>query len=130
MIVQFRTSRDLLDTMRIGQSPAWKISKLSLKHHGTTRVHVVNWEGTLRIEGDYCEEKSIEDHPDHPPGRTVVAFTNPIVRLCKVEFANPRNPVSYHELAYESATATEPSYEANGNWPAPSRDSANSHDDE
>lgn len=130
MIVQFRTSRDLLDTMRIGQSPAWKISKLSLKHHGTTRVHVVNWDGTLRIEGDYFEEKSIENHPDHPLGRTVVAFTNPVIRLCKVEFTNPRNPVSYHELSYESETATEPSYEANGNWPAPSRDSANSQYDE
>lgn len=130
MIVQLRTSRDLLDTMRIGQSPAWSISKRSLQQHGTTRVHVVNWDGTLRIEGDYYEDKSIEDHPDHPPGRTVVAFTNPVLRLCRVKFTNPRNPVSYHELAFESETAAEPSYAANGKWPPPSRDSALSLYDE
>lgn len=124
MIIQVRTSRDLLDTLRIGQSPAWKVSKRSLKHRGTTRVHVVNWDGTVRIEGDYFENESVEDHPDHPPGRTVIAFTNPRVRLCRVDFENARNPVSYHKLDYENATEEPPSYSANGNWPKPSRDEA------
>ena len=125
MIVQVRTSRDLLDTLRIGMSPAWCFSKASLRRHQTTRVHVVNWEGTIRIEGDYSEELSVEDPPDHPPGRTVIAFTNPSIHLCKVEFSNPRNPVSYHELSYEATTRVVPCYHTlPTGWPVPSRDEA------
>jgi hypothetical protein len=125
MIIQVRTSRDLLDTLRIGMSPAWRFTKASLRRHQTTRVHVINWDATIRIEGDYSEELSVEDHPDHPPGRTVIAFTNPSIQLCKVEFTNPRNPVSYHELSYEAATRSIPCYQplATG-WPVPSRDEA------
>ncbi len=126
MIIQVRTSRDLLDNLRIGQSPAWKVSKDSLQRHGTSRVHVVNWDGTVRIEGDYSPDNSIEDHPDHPPGRTVIGFTSGRIRLCRVDFDNPRNPVSYHELDYENETHALPSYQPiDGEWPVPSRDEAN-----
>ena len=124
MIIQVRTSRDLLDTLRIGQSPAWSVSKASIARHGTTRVHVVNWDGTIRIEGEYSEAHSIEDHPDHASGRTVVGFVNPRIMLCNVEFENPRNPVSYHDLAYEQNTTAEPWYQPVQGWPAPSRDEA------
>lgn len=127
MIIQVRTSRDLLDTLRIGLSPAWVVSLSSMRRHGTTRVHVVNWDGTVRIEGDLCEERCVENHPDHPPDRTVLAFTNGQVVLCNVDFPNPRNPVSYHDADYERATRTSPTYSPiDGQWPAPSRDEANS----
>jgi hypothetical protein len=123
MIVQVRTSRDLLDTLRIGMSPAWSVSKDSLQRRVTTRVHVVNWDGTLRIEGDYSDQHSIENHPDHPAGRTTIGFTNGRIVLCSVEFPAARNPVSYHQLAYEDATSAEPAYAPlNGQWPPPSRD--------
>ncbi|WP_197527357.1 hypothetical protein [Pirellulimonas nuda] len=68
MIVRIRTSRDLLGLLAIGQTAAWVVSKQSLKSHATTRVHVVNWTGTQRIEADYSEEHTIENHPDHPQG--------------------------------------------------------------
>jgi hypothetical protein len=124
MIVQVRTSRDLLDTLRIGMSPAWKVSKASLRSHGTTRVHVVNWNGSVRIEGDYSEELSVENHPDHPPGRTVIALANAQIALCRVDFPNPRNPISYHEDEYEQTTRAEPYYRPVYGWPPPSRDEA------
>lgn len=123
MIIQLRTSRDLLDTMRLGLSPAWKVSKSSLERRGTLRVHVVNWDGTVRIEADYAPDLSIEDHPDHPSGRTIIAFTNPCMALCNVQFDNARNPVAYYDLDYEAATKATPSYQQ-GPWPAPSRDEA------
>lgn len=124
-IIQVRTSRDLLDTLRIAMSPAWTVSKASIESHGTSRVHVVNWDGTLRIEGDYSESLSMEDHPDHPPGRTVIAFTDARIVLCDVNFTNRRNPVSYHELDYEDATRAQPLYAPiDGRWPPPSRDEA------
>jgi hypothetical protein len=125
MILQVRTSRYLLDTLRIGLSPAWSLSKASLQRRGTTRVHVVNWDGTVRIEGNYSDEQSIENHPDHPAGRTVLGFTDGQIVLCSVKFSNPRNPVSYHELTYEQATRANPAYSVlDGKWPAPSRDEA------
>lgn len=124
MIIQVRTSRDLLDTLRIGQSPAWSVSKASIARQGTTRVHVVNWDGTMRIEGEYSEEHSIEDHPDHESGRTVVGFVDPRIVLCGVAFDNPRNPVSYHELEYEENTKAKPWYIPKNGWPVPSRDEA------
>jgi hypothetical protein len=108
MIVQVRTSCDLLDTLRIGMSPAWAVSKTSLQRHGTSRVHVVNWDGTVRIEGTYSEALSIEDHPDPSPGRTVIAFTDARIVLWNVGFSNPRNPFSYHQLDYEEATKAQP----------------------
>ncbi|MFO0204281.1 MAG: hypothetical protein ACK528_14260 [Alphaproteobacteria bacterium] len=127
MIVQVRTSRDLLDTLRIGLSPAWSVSMASLQRQGTIRVHVVNWDGTIRIEATYCEALSIENHPDHPIGRTVIGFTDGKNVLCSVSFPNPRNPVSYHELMYEESTRAVPAYSViDGKWPAPSRDEAQS----
>jgi hypothetical protein len=126
MIVQVRTSRDLLDTLRIGMSPAWCVSKESIRRHGTTRVHVVNWDGTLRIEGNYSEERSVENHPDHPLGRTVIGFEDGRIVLCQATFQSPRNPVSYHELNYEVQTRADPLYgPVAGHWPPPSRDEAN-----
>ena len=130
MIIQVRTSRDLLDTLRIGLSPAWSVSKASLRTRGTTQVHVVNWDGTVRIEGDYSEESSIENHPDHPPGRTILGFRNGRIVLCDVQFEH-RNPVSYHELAYSQETRAEPSYAPiAGKRPAPSRDEARALNDD
>jgi hypothetical protein len=124
MIVQVRTSRDLLDTLRIGMSPAWCVSKDSLRRRGTTRVHVVNWDGTVRIEGNYSEELSVENHPDHPQGRTVIAFTAGRIVLCAVTFP-ARNSVRYYELEYEDATRADHAYAPlNGQWPPPSRDEA------
>ncbi len=123
MIIQVRTSRDLLDTMRLGLSPAWKVTKASLARRGTNRVHVVNWDGTMRIEGDYAADLSIEDHPDHPAGRTIIAFANPRLVLCSVQFDNARNPVAYLDLEYEEQSRSAPSYQP-GPWPAPSRDEA------
>jgi hypothetical protein len=52
------------------------------------RVHVVDWDGTYRIEGN-----------------------------SEVQ-TNPRNAVSYHELDYEAATRAEPRYAPiDGHWP-------------
>jgi hypothetical protein len=87
-------------------------------------VHVVNWDGSIRIEGEYSEVRSIEDHPDHAAGRTIIGFVNPRIVLCSVVFENPRNPVSYHELEYEHTTTAAPWYEPKNGWPVPSRDEA------
>lgn len=94
-------------------------------------MHIVNWDGTVRIEGDYSEASSIENHPEHPQGRTVLGFDNGRIVLCDVKFPNPRNPVSYHELAYSQETRAEPSYAPlEGKWSAPSRDEARAIYDE
>lgn len=117
MIVQVRTRADLVEILKIGLSAAWKVSKESIRRQGTTRVHVVNWDGNLRIEGDYLEERSFIGQPPHPPGRTVIAFGEGCIRLCKVEFKS-QQPVTYHDLSYEQATRAEPTYEPiNGVWP-------------
>ncbi len=118
MIIQVRTSRDLLDTLDLDFHQRGKLAKHRL------RVAVRNWDGTMRIEGDYAPDASIEDHPDHPPGRTVIAVSNPRIALCHVQFESARNPVAYFELVYEENTRAEPSYQQ-GPWPDPSRDEAN-----
>jgi hypothetical protein len=59
----------------------------------------------------------------HPPGRTVIAFANPRIALCAVQFENARNPVAYYELEHEEKTRAVPNYQP-GPWPNPSRDEA------
>jgi hypothetical protein len=122
MNLQVGTSRDLLDTLRVGLSPAWSVSRSSLQRRGTTRGNVVNWEGTVRIEGNYSDEMSVENHPI---GRTVLGFTDGHIVLCNFKFSNTRNQVSIHYLSYKQSTREIHGYSVvGGNWPAPSRDEA------
>jgi hypothetical protein len=84
---QVRTNNNLLGLPARGESPAWVVSPK--KEPKIAVVHVVNWDGSQRIEAAYDRAKS-ERRDD---GRLIVRFSDARIMNCKVRFT--QNPVRY-----------------------------------
>ncbi|HZL38282.1 MAG TPA: hypothetical protein VFC78_23415 [Tepidisphaeraceae bacterium] len=89
LTVQVRTRESLLELLAAGASPAWVVAE----HQANllTHVHIVNFDGTQRIEGVFDRNAS-ERRED---GDLVIRFLDGRIVNCKVEFS--RNPVHFIE---------------------------------
>jgi len=91
LTVQVRTRDNLLDLLAQGQSPAWIIGKE--RDREITHVHVVNWDGTQRLEGIY-DPASYRVQDD--PRRLVLKFVDAHIVNCAVDFSQaPQAVVRY-----------------------------------
>jgi hypothetical protein len=86
--VQVRTRNNLLELLAAGASPAWRVSEDRAKL--LTHVHVVNFDGTQRIEGVFDRNAS-ERRED---GDLVLRFLDGRIVNCQVDFAS-QNPVHF-----------------------------------
>lgn len=90
LTVQVRTHDNLLELLAAEASPAWVVAED--RANLLTHVHIVNFEGTQRIEGVFDRNAS-ERRED---GDLVLRFLDGRIVNCKVDFAG-RNPVYFIE---------------------------------
>ncbi len=91
LILQVRTRDNLLELLAKNKTGDWIVGKERIHH--ITHVHVVNWEGTQRIEGIFDRNESYYLDPTND-NRFLVKFLDGRIINCKVEF-HGQNPVSY-----------------------------------
>jgi hypothetical protein len=91
LILQVRTRDNLLELLAQNQTSAWKVGRETIKQ--ITHVHVVNFEGTQRIEGVFDRNASCYQEPPNDD-RLVVKFLDGRIVNCNVKFIG-ENPVKY-----------------------------------
>jgi hypothetical protein len=98
MPVQVRTRDDLRELLAAGASSAWRISED--RREKITHVHVVNFDGTQRIEGVFDRNGSSRREED---GRLTLRFLDGRIVNCQVDFDGKQNqqPVHYLESPNE-----------------------------
>jgi hypothetical protein len=91
LTLQVRTGDNLLELLAKNETGDWKVANHKIPL--ITHVHVVNWEGTQRIEGIFDRNESYYLDPTND-NRFLVKFLDGRIINCKVEF-HGQNPVSY-----------------------------------
>jgi len=91
LILQVRTGDNLLELLAKNETGDWKVGKDKI--HQITHVHVVNWEGTQRIEGVFDRNESYYLDPTKD-NRFLVKFLDSRIVNCNVKFSG-QNSVNY-----------------------------------
>jgi hypothetical protein len=88
LTIQVRTSDNLLDLLKAGESGNWVVAQG--KEQEISAVEIVCFDGSQKIEATFDAQRSnrLSD------GRLIIAFTDACVRNCAVSF-DSRNPVRY-----------------------------------
>lgn len=92
MTIRIRTNDNLINLLRNGESPAWRVSKWRADY--IQNVEIYNFDGTLCLKGDYSKSRSrwIKDH--NGKDRLIVAFDNGCIYKSNYKWIG-QNPIKY-----------------------------------